>query len=199
MTENFQILATLVAVQIVLSLAPEREGRTILAAALLSRRDGLAATARAWAIGVVRALVALAALSAIGVLPSPSAEAVRIVCALHLAWLGLRTVRASFRGAPVPATEPLRFGPFAELVAPAAILHDFSILAVTGVPALSLGEQILAATALPTVAALWNAHLAVCVANPPIGRALRRGHTRLQRLLADALAHLGLALAIGRR
>ncbi len=197
MTDTFQILATLVAVQIVLALAPERETRRVLAAAILSRRDGLAATAGVWAIGVVWAILGLVALAVIGALPAPVPEAIRIACGLHLVWLGLRTVRRSFRDATgcdadVAATpaEAFRGGVLSALAAPEAILRYLSILAVTGAASLSLGEQALAAVAMPSATALWNACLAVGAARPPIDRVLRRGAALIARLLAGARARI---------
>lgn len=197
MTENFQILATLVAVQIVLAMAPERETRRVLAAALLSRRDGLAATAGVWAIGVVWAILGLVALAVIGALPAPVPEAMRIVCGLHLVWLGLLTVRRSFRDASgcdagVGATpaDAFRGGVLSALAAPEAILRYLSILAVTGASSLPLEEQALAALAMPSATASWNACLAIAAVKPPFARALRRGGALIARLFAGARARI---------
>lgn len=174
-TENFQILATLAAVQIVLALAP---GPNALLAARVTTRSpahGLAVVCGVWPFGVVWALLGLVGLGAFSAVVPNCTEALRILGGLHLVGLGVKVVRRSFTGSTVhragavPPTrvEIFRNGFLAHAANPRAIAYYMAVFAVTGALSLSLAEQALAVVMMPTVSALWNAVSALMLARRP--------------------------------
>lgn len=176
-TESFQILATLAAVQIVLALAPGPNALLAARAGMRSPAHGLAVVCGVWPIGLLWAVLALVGLGAIFTALPSGIEAIRILGGLHLLALGVRVVRRSFVGrtvAAVDATSPTRVAAFrsgllAHAANPRAIAYYMAVFAATGAPTLSLAEQAFAVVMMPTVSALWNTVSALMLARRPKG------------------------------
>lgn len=165
MNESFQIIATLAAVRLALSLAPDAEARLVQSA---GRRDGR--TAFAAALGFWLAAVFAAALALLGLdlvvdrLVERSVE-LRGLAALYLAVLALASVRRAF-AAPVPlppapavamtARSVFRHALRGALAEPATVLLPVAVFTLTGAAQLAAPERLFAALAMPTVALAWN-------------------------------------------
>ena len=206
MTESFQILATLVAAQIAIAIAPGPNTLLVAHAATRSRAHGLAVAAGVWPVGILWAITGLTGLGALFTALPALADAMRIACGLYLLWLGGKAVRRSFAtgtiaGATIPPmslAEAFRAGILSNVTNPKAIAYYMSIFAATGAHSLSTGEQILAVVLMPTISAGWNALLAVTVASPPVGRLLEDGRSHLDRLAGGLMIFFGLRLVFGR-
>lgn len=200
MTESFQILATLLAVQIALALAPGPNTLLVARAAAHSRARALAVVCGVWPIGILWAALGLAGLAALSAALPGLAELLRILGGLHLVVLGVKGVRRSFGvgAARLPDalapthTDAFRSGLLAHAANGRAIVYYMAVFAATGVQSLSLAEEILAVVTMPTVSALWNALSAVALTDRPRGRAFACRWTR------DTARPLRLCLACDR-
>lgn len=206
MTESFQILATLLAAQVVLNLSPGPNMMLVAHAASRSRAHGFAVAAGIWPVGIAWAVLGLTGLGAAFTALPGLAEAMRIVCGLYLGWLGIQSVRRSFAepglATPGPATmslgEGFRAGVLSNVTNPKAIAYYMSIFAATGAQALAPAEQVLAVVMMPTLSFLWNLGLAATVASPPVARILDGGRSWLDRLAGGVMLLFGLKLVFGR-
>lgn len=206
MTESFQILATLVAAQLVIALVPGPNTLLVALAATRSRAHGLMVAAGVLPVGVFWAVLGVTGLGAVFTALPMLAEAMRLLCGLYLAWLGARTVWRSFaESGPNPVDVPpmslggaFRAGVISNLTNPKSIAFYMSIFAATGATELPLAEQLPAAVMMPTISALWYAVLALTVASPPVGLLLERGRRFVDRLAGGLMIFFGLRLVFGR-
>lgn len=206
MTESFQILATLVAAQIAIALAPGPNTLLVAHAATRSRAHGLAVAAGVWPVGLVWAVIGLTGLGAVFAALPGLAETMRLICGLYLIWLGAKAVRRSFgaAGAPLDArasmtlAEAFRAGVLSNVANPKSIAYYMSIFAATGAHGLSPALQAVAVVAMPTISALWYTLLALMLASRPVERVLERGRTWLDRLAGGVMILFGLRLVVGR-
>lgn len=192
MTGSLQIIATLVAAQIAIAMAPGPNTVLIVRASAGDRRLGRAVAAGIWSVAILLTVGGLLGLGMVLTVLPEIAEVMRIACGLHLVWLGIAAVRRSFvEPLGVPATgvdtavtigEAFRAGALSTLTDLEAIARHVSIFTATGAFTLSPAEQVLAAILMPTVSALWYALLATVVADRPVAGVLDRRRGRLDRL-----------------
>jgi threonine/homoserine/homoserine lactone efflux protein len=207
-TGSLQIIATLVAAQIVIAMAPGPNTLLVVHASAHERRLGLAVAAGIWPVGILWAVGGLLGLGTVLTALPEIAEAMRIACGLYLVWLGMRAVRRSFveplgipasAGADVmTAGEAFRAGALSTLTNPKAIAYYLSIFTATGAFALSPPEQALVVILMPTVSSLWYALLATVVASRPVAGVLDRGRGWFDRLAGLTMIGFGAKLLASR-
>ena len=207
MTGSLQIIATLVAAQIVIAMAPGPNTVLVVHASAHDRRLGLAVAAGILPAGILWAIGGLAGLGTVLTALPEIAEARRIACGLYLVWLGVKAVRRSFvepvgvavAGADAMTIgEAFRAGAFSTLTNPKAIAYYLSIFTATGAFALSPVEQALAVVLMPTVSSLWYALLAAVVASGPVAGVLDRGRSWFDRLAGLTMIGFGAKLLASR-
>lgn len=190
MNESFQIIATLVAAQLVLGMAQACRAPT--SADLPDR--ALAAILGRWPFEVLWAGCGLAALGFLRTLaPDEVLTALRLICGGHLALLGAVAVRRSF--AVQRPTEGAAGRLRAVFTDPGTVLAYLSLFVTTGAGSLADGEQTLVVLVLPTLTFAWN--LMVARANAPRRAARPRRRARRDRRNAAAL-RLRLQPVVGR-
>lgn len=167
MNESFQIIATLVAAQIALSIA-----YTPRAATSAGRHDRIiAAPLGRWPLEVLWASCGLVALGHVAHVASTEAlTALRLICGAHLALLGALAVRRSFADpraigdpdevAPAGAIARLACRLRAAITDPGSLPAYLSLFVTTGATTLADTEQTLLALALPTLTFAWNVLIA---------------------------------------
>lgn len=205
-SESFQIIATLAAAQIVIAMVPGPNTILVAHAATRGRRFGLAAAAGVFPVGLLWATLGLTGLGATFEALPHLAEAMRVVCGLYLLWLGIDTIRRSFRAETAAATSTpppglgaaFRAGVLTNLTNPKTIAYYLSIFAATGAHTLGPVEQAIALVMMPTISCLWYGLVAVTVASPPVARLLHDGRSRIDRLAGGVMVAFGLRLVIGR-
>lgn len=165
MNESFQIIATLAAVRLALSLAPDAEARLVQSAGRRDGRTALAAALGFWLAAVFAAALALLALDLIVDRLADRSLELRGLAALYLAGLALVSVRRAFAAPialpPAPAAVMATRSVFRHalrraLSEPATVLLPVAVFTLTGAAALAAPERLLAALAMPTVALVWN-------------------------------------------
>lgn len=164
MSETLQIVATLAAAEIVLTLAPDAVTRRVAAAGLGRRDAGTAFLVGRWLAGLLAAALALATLgSLVETLPA-AAPLLALLGAVRLAVLGIAAVRRAFADAdalapppPIAAAGALRHGFRSTLAAPATAAWWLAAFAVTGAWDLDASARLVVVLALPSLAAAWTA------------------------------------------
>ncbi len=208
MTGSLQIIATLVAAQIVIAMAPGPNTLLVVHASAHDRRLGRAVAAGIWPMSILWAIGGLLGLGTVLTALPGIAEAMRIACGLYLVWLGVKAVRRSFvEPLGVPATgadtamsvgEAFRAGALSTLTNPKAIAYYMSIFTATGAFALSPVEQALVVVVMPTVSSLWYALLATVVASRPVAGVRDRGRSWFDRLAGLTMIGFGAKLLASR-
>ena len=163
MSETLQIVATLAAAEIVLTLAPDAVTRRVAAAGLGRRDAGTAFLVGRWLAGLLAAALALATLgSLVETLPA-AARRLALLGAVRLAVLGVAAVRRAFADTdalapqPIAAADALRHGFRSTLAAPATAAWWLAAFAVTGAWDLDASARLVVVLALPSLAAAWTA------------------------------------------
>lgn len=133
------------------------------------------------------------------------ASALRIAGALYLGWMGLRALRAAFKGgdlltriegAPPPVGSAYRAGLFASLTNPNTLPFYLSLLGVTVAPEVPLWVRFAAAGGVLILCMLWYGGLAVGFSNETVQLAYRRWARAINVVLALLLLAFALRLLV---
>ncbi len=133
------------------------------------------------------------------------ASALRIAGALYLGWMGLRALRAAFKGgdlltriegAPAPVGSAYRAGLFASLTNPNTLPFYLSLLGVTVAPEVPLWVRFAAAGGVLILCMLWYGGLAVGFSNETVQLAYRRWARAINVVLALLLLAFALRLLV---
>ena len=206
MTGSLQIIATLVAAQVVLNLSPGPNMLLVVHAAAHDRRLGYTVAAGIWPVGILWAVAGLAGLGTLLTAVPGLADAMRFACGLYLVWLGAKAIRRSHAPAsiftavtePMTRAEAFRAGILTNITNPKSIAYYMSIFAATGAYGLSVGEQALAVAMMPTISFLWNVVLATFVSSRPVATVLDRGRSWFDRIAGLTMIGFGAKLLASR-
>lgn len=133
------------------------------------------------------------------------ASALRIAGALYLGWMGLRALRAAFKGgdlltriegAAAPVGSAYRAGLFASLTNPNTLPFYLSLLGVTVAPEVPLWVRFAAASGVLILCMLWYGGLAVGFSNETVQLAYRRWARAINVVLALLLLAFALRLLV---
>lgn len=202
----WDVLALLAAAHLAAAMSPGANTLLVLRAAGLGRREGLVAAAGFWPAGVLWSAAGLAGLGAV-IAALPWIEtALRVVCGLYLAWIGLGMIRGSLvpRVATDDAGQRISLrrlyleGFLTNLSNPKSIAYFTSVFAATGAFTLPLPMQVVAVLLLPTIGFCWYGLLALTASSAPTRRLIAGSGPWLQRIAGTVMIALGVRLLVQR-
>ena len=206
MSETLHIMTLLATAHILTVMSPGPNQALVLATAARSRSEGLIVSAGFWPAGCLWAAMGLMGMGEL-MRAAPMIElALRLACGVYRTYLGLRMLRASFRGrggesraAPEQSRARLfLMGFLTNLGNAKAIAYFASVFAATGAYALPLEWQIVAIFLMPGIGFSWNAALVLFVSTKPVRRAYERASHWIDRISGSVLMIFGLKLLVSR-
>lgn len=195
-------LATLAGVHIVVAMAPGPNTLIVLRNATRARSLGFASAAGIFPAAAIWASAGLLGLGAL-FRAFPQVEAgLSALCGGYLAWLGIKSIRASLRAPIVATAAPAADGmaqAFAEgfitnLTNPKTIAYVSSVFAATGVFDLPLGWRLVALAMMPCMSFFWYTMLALFASSRPVARLASGGRAWLERIAGGLMIGFGLKL-----